>query len=243
MTALHNHLEQISLSSAAIAELSFPPPKIFTNALLHSHDITALIRDTEIHERALFTLAPSDPKPRRSVANSVGKGNLFSTDSIGGSLVNESSLRKTTRNDRAVAMLLGGDVMEQMRRDGMNDGRERGEVNVEIFPIPGAVDKIASLRTRFEQLSSSVARYESRISKQSMQLDKINREKYFDMDDNLDNIDDETPLGAQFVPDQLQITAEDLRREEEEIRELEKKKRALEERVSGMERDLGGLLR
>ncbi|KAI4208718.1 MAG: hypothetical protein LQ348_000039 [Seirophora lacunosa] len=61
MALLENHLEQISLSAAAIAELPFPPPKRFANALLRFHDITALIRDTEVHERALFRFAPPDP--------------------------------------------------------------------------------------------------------------------------------------------------------------------------------------
>ena len=70
MALLDAHLEQISLCATSIAELpyvhcnllypsrligtSFAPPKIFTNALLQNHDITSLIRDTELHERALF---------------------------------------------------------------------------------------------------------------------------------------------------------------------------------------------
>ncbi|KFY34136.1 hypothetical protein V495_08206, partial [Pseudogymnoascus sp. VKM F-4514 (FW-929)] len=62
MSFLSNHLEQISLSAQSIASLPFPPPKIFTNALLASHDITALIRDTEPHERALFSVPPPPPR-------------------------------------------------------------------------------------------------------------------------------------------------------------------------------------
>ena len=77
MTLLDAHLDQISLCSKSISELSFPGPKIFTNALLAgNHDITALIRDTEQHERALFSLAPP-PLPKS------GAGSDF-TASVGG---------------------------------------------------------------------------------------------------------------------------------------------------------------
>ena len=90
-------------------------------------------------------------------------------------------------------------------------------------PIPDASEKIASLRVRHSQLTSSIARFEARTSKQAGQLARMNRSK--------------------SLSEGFQITVEDFRNEEEEIRELEKKKRALEDRVSGMERDLGGLLR
>jgi len=99
-----------------------------------------------------------------------------------------------------------------------------------------------SLRSRYEQLNSSIARYESKVAKQMIQLEKINSHKggsgnseHEDSDLGVDT-DSEGTQGCS-------VTEEDLRREDDEIRELEKKKRGLEERVSGMERDLGGLLR
>ncbi|KAL8797491.1 MAG: hypothetical protein Q9195_000307 [Heterodermia aff. obscurata] len=114
-----------------------------------------------------------------------------------------------------------------------------------VSPIPGASEKITSLRTRHGQLTSSVARFEARVSKQTGQLAQINKGKDshgdYDEDDDNDGSDDHARQRSIF--EQPQITAEDFLREEEEIRELEKKKRALENRVSEMERDLGGLLR
>lgn len=108
-------------------------------------------------------------------------------------------------------------------------------------PMPGAREKISSLRSRFDQLSASVTKYEARVARQVAQLAKRNRRGDTSDDISLGpaatlELNDD---GANEIP----ITAEDLEREEQGIRELERKKRALEARVSGMERDLGGLLR
>ncbi|KAL9586098.1 MAG: hypothetical protein Q9212_001136 [Teloschistes hypoglaucus] len=258
MALLDNHLEQISLSAAAIAELPFPPPKKFTNALLRSKDITALIRDTEAHERALFKFAPSDSAlppnhpsaPRRPTVYEPGSG------SGGEHFLNGVRITGAFRQKSAVSTLLGSELGEQLRTDRGQAGKERGEVDVDlllqgaerlcaIYPIAGAKDRIVSLRPRFDQLTSSIARYEARVSKHTSQLAKMNRRG--DLSQEVDDYeldehgstrnDDATKLTETL------ITVEDLEKEEQEIRELERKKRALEDRVSGMERDLGGLLR
>lgn len=109
-------------------------------------------------------------------------------------------------------------------------------------PIDGAAEKILNLRTRYEQLSSSVARYEARVSKQSQQLDQMNHLKEHTKDLNPDS-DDDRPVKEPAMLHHVGVTTEDLKREEEELRELERKKRGLEDRVSGMDRDLGGLMR
>ena len=97
-----------------------------------------------------------------------------------------------------------------------------------------------SLRSRYEQLNSSITRHESKVAKQMFQLEKMNKHTDDEDEDQDEDFDaDKTEEQAT----QQHITEEDLRREDEEIRELEKKKRGLEDRVSGMERDLGGLLR
>ncbi|KAL8862540.1 MAG: hypothetical protein Q9178_001038 [Gyalolechia marmorata] len=195
MALLENHLEQISLSAAAIAELPFPPPKKYTNALLRPHDITALIRDTEEHERVLFRSAPTGR------ASSQG---------------HDSGPRRNTAY-----------------------GSKR-----ESDPMPGARERISSLRSRFDQLTASVTKYEARVSKQTAQLAKRNRRGDTSNDPDAAGLGESADLEMlDERTNDVPITAEDLDREEQEIRELEKKKRALEDRVSGMERDLGGLLR
>ena len=85
------------------------------------------------------------------------------------------------------------------------------------------------------------------MSKQTVQLAKMNRPKDDDNDgeaeDEHDSLDIENATMRQAPSQEIQVTPEELRREEEEIRELEKKKRSLEDRINGMDRDLGGLLR
>ncbi|KAL8721746.1 MAG: hypothetical protein Q9225_001644 [Loekoesia sp. 1 TL-2023] len=224
MALLENHLEQISLSAAAIAELPFPPPKKFTNALLRSKDITALIRDTEVHERALFKAAPSEPPnppiyqslPRRSTA--------YSLNSDSENFSNNTRLLRTGRQHPAVATLLGGELGDQLRIEGSQAGKERGEVD-----------------SRFNQLTASIGRYESRVSKRTTQLSKMTRRAESNEDGYATGPEEQLDTDpGNAKPEELPITVDELEKEEQDIRELERKKQALEERVSGMERDLGG---
>lgn len=107
--------------------------------------------------------------------------------------------------------------------------------------MPGVLEKIGSLRMRYEKLNSSIANYESRVAQQTTKLARMNRSK-----DATNGKDDLNVPKAQIEPmagDQCRVTQEDLEKEAEEIRELEKKKLTLEDRVRGMERDLGGLSR
>ncbi|KAL8840222.1 MAG: hypothetical protein Q9170_001429 [Blastenia crenularia] len=255
MALLDNHLEQISLSAAAIAELPFPPPKRFTNALLRSHDITALIRDTEAHERALFRFAPPEPSNlpvRRGILRkSVPYG--FQENSEQSS--SGSQLSRSTSRYPAVRPLPGTEVGDQLRHDSAQAGKERVEVDVNlllksaeslsgIYPIPGAKEKINMLQSRFNQLTTSIARYESRVSKQTAQLSKLTRREESNEYGHAPSPENgSVPNHTIAKLDEMPVTLEDLGKEEQDVRDLERKKQALEERVSGMERDLGGLLR
>src|SRR5436190_4960575 len=87
---------------------SFPPPKIFANALLQAHDITALIRDTEVHERALFSIDPSTKPTQRQ---STRRGTIYPTESGGESMASRIYSAKNNRNQSAVARVLGGGMM------------------------------------------------------------------------------------------------------------------------------------
>jgi hypothetical protein len=114
---------------------SFPQPKIFTNALLRQHDITTLIRDTEAHERALFTV----PKPEQNRRSTVFPAN----NTIPGALGGPNAVRGPRRNT-AVAAVLGGNLVEQIKRGGgggagsafgyrEGGGRDKGEIDVNVL--------------------------------------------------------------------------------------------------------------
>lgn len=144
MTLLDKHLEQISQSATAIADLAyaprlnkpqitrpninrrFPPPKIFTNALLHSHDITTLIRDTEAHESALFTTAP----PNAPRADAPRRSTFHAKKS---SASNGIGVLRHPRHDSTVATLLANRFGEDIVEESLGNGREKGEVDVEIL--------------------------------------------------------------------------------------------------------------
>ncbi|KAF2455297.1 DASH complex subunit Spc34 [Lineolata rhizophorae] len=267
MSLLDAHLEQISLCSASIAELPFPGPKIFTNALLRPHDITTLIRDTEPHERALFSVPPPPAPPRAqdpSARRNTTVGPNGASAGVGGGGAN--AMRAPRRNT-AVAAVLGGDLVERIRRGGGGGAgtgvgygfegaaRERGEVDVEVllegasklcsvYPMPGAAEKIVALRNRHHRLAASIEHYELKVAEQAAQLSRMNRHRDFAMEEGEDDAAAAAAAEAEQVTDQpIYMSEEDLKREEEEIKELERKKHGLEDRVSSMGRDITGVLR
>lgn len=227
---------------------SFPRPKIFTNALLQPHHITALIRDTELHERALFSVPPPQ--------DTASSRRTTTFQSNGASLLSGPAAVRAPRRNTAVAAVLGGDMLERIRRGGggpvgtgskPQESKEKGEVDVDlllegaeklcaVYPIPDASDRIASLRQRYQRLAASIDHYEREVAEQAEQLNKMNRPRDFGADDD----EDQT---AQLQPaEEVVFTEQDMRREEEEVKELEQKKRTLEERVSAMEKDISGVL-
>lgn len=140
MTALlSSHLEQISLCAISISDLPFPKPKIFTNALLSTNDITSLIRDTEQHERALFHLAPP-------LLPKVGSADFAS--SVPSAATQPRERRTTTYGARqpkskVVAAVLGGDLYSRTRSTTNIPGRQKGDLDVELL-LHGA-EKLANV--------------------------------------------------------------------------------------------------
>ncbi|OKP11521.1 hypothetical protein PENSUB_3007 [Penicillium subrubescens] len=216
MPLLDSHLEQIALSSRAISELPFPPPRIFTNALLGSHDITALIRDTEVHERALFQVDPST-KAQGAQRRATRRGTTFPAEPETESMASRIYSARNNRNQSAVARVLGSDMMDEIKR-----------------PVAGAQEKIASLRYRHEMIAESIAQLEDRVAASTAELEQMRR-SYGDNEDDYAP----APVSQPNTPD---VTDEDIERELAEIRELERRKRTLEARVTGMDRDLGRLM-
>ncbi|KAF2197518.1 DASH complex, subunit Spc34 [Delitschia confertaspora ATCC 74209] len=263
MTLLDTHLEQISLCAASIAELPFPRPKIFTNALLQQHDITTLLRDTEQHERALFSVPPPPtvPKAQDPATSSNRRNTVFNVNGGGNNITGGgASAVRAPRRNTAVAAVLGTELVEKIRKGGGGgagtgigyrsfDGNNRNEVDVEVllegaekllgvYPIPGAREKIASLRQRYEEKQASIENLEYRIAEQQAELSRQNRPRDNYMEDEPDEAEPE-PGAPTFEP----MNEDDLRREEEEVRLLERRKRGLEDRVNSMGRDISGVLR
>ena len=116
-----------------LTDCSFPAAKIFSNALLQRHDITALIRDTEAHERALFSVPASQASvASHAAARSTRRDTVFDLAAARDGLLGGRGVGgRVPRRKTAVAAVLGGDMMRQIR-DGGGDGpgKERGEVDV-----------------------------------------------------------------------------------------------------------------
>ncbi|KAM5345629.1 hypothetical protein ACJ41O_011490 [Fusarium nematophilum] len=256
MSLISVHLEQISYSCQGIDSLPFPPPKIFTNALLSNHDITSLIRDTEPHERALFSVPPPPPPSTSLKPTEPEKTKPSSSSSRRQTVFNVASGEVTTgppprtsggaghhhpRRQTAVAAVLGGQMHEELRR-GESDRKGDVDVNVllhgaeklcGVYELPGARERIAALRSKHAHGGNTMAYYEARVAEQAEQLASLDDRDWLDDED-----EDEEEEGEGEV-----WTEEDLRREEEEAREMEVKKRELQVRLRQMEKDLGGLMR
>lgn len=234
--------------------LRFPPPKIFTNALLSSHDITSLIRDTEAHERALFSVPPPpppatslNPDPPKPSSRRLTVFNVAAGEVTTGPPPNSTRSGPARRNT-AVAAVLGGDLHTQIVRRGGGTGPggdSRGDVDIEVllagaeklcnvYPLPGALERIPAQRQKYTQLNNTLAYYEAKIAEQQEALERLNLDRWADEEDEEEEPAVEQPRDT--------MTAEDLRREEEEVRELDRKKRELQERLRAMDSDIGGLL-
>jgi predicted RNase H-like nuclease (RuvC/YqgF family) len=205
-----------------------------------------LIRDTEPHERALFSVPP--PPPPVSCSNpfpdvKARRQTIFNVASGGEVTTAASATSRVPRRNTAVAAVLGPELHSEVRK-----AEGKGEFDIEVllrgveklnavYEVQGVPQRIHNIRSRYGRLQDNVDHYEKKVQRLGRELDGINRNDRWE-----DEEDDEEDVYRE-KEEEVEVTDEDLRQEEEEIRELERKKRELEERVSGMERDLGGLLR
>jgi len=224
-------LKQTNEASAGLGAFNFRQPKIFTNAILHSGDVTSLIRDTETHERALFTVPSSGQTSERSVQPLLRD--------------KKQRMSMAPRRNTAVHSVLGSDMIEQLRRGGGGGpgggigGSVPGEVDVEllllgaeklngVYHITKAGERIERARERYEQLAESVANYEALVAAQRQQLELLQHR---------DDYDDELP-----VPQQVEaVTDEMIEQEEQAIVELERKKEDMEKKIKGIDRKMNSV--
>ncbi|KAL9109632.1 MAG: hypothetical protein Q9227_005669 [Pyrenula ochraceoflavens] len=248
MALLENHLEQISACAKNIAELPFPPPKIFTNAILNNRDITTLIRDTEPHERALFSVDPNTVS--QASRRKTRRGTTFlGVDDSKPSMTQNIYAATDPRKSSLVSRVLGQDTIKELERArSRNVNRNQGAslpkggfADVEVllqgaeklcaaYPLPGVPEKITALRNQYEQALRGVEHYAERVAQQVAQLDKLNNERASGIAQEDENEEDQE---AEAATEEIEVTDEMLLAEQEEIREIEQKKRTLEERVHG----------
>ena len=109
--------------------------------MLHATDITSLIRDTEAHERALFSIALDDGgvvSRRRTIATAKRRATGFTNQTD--ELEQEHNFR-APRKGKAVAAVLGGDLHERIRKEFHRDSsqvrgtrrQERDDFDVELL--------------------------------------------------------------------------------------------------------------
>ena len=144
--------------------------------------------------------------------------------------------------------MLGGDLHARIVRRG---GQGAGDVDIEVllqgaeklcnvYPLPGALDRIPAQRQKYAHQSNTLAYYEAKVAEQQSALERMNSDRWPGEDEDED--EDEDDEGG-YEAGASGLTEEDLRREEEEVRELDRKKRELQARLRAIESDLGGLLR
>lgn len=145
------------------------------------------------------------------------------------------------RRHTAVAAVLGGDLHDQIRRSERRGGKDDIDVEIlltgaeklcSVYPLPGALERIPALRSKYAHARNTLAYYEAKVAEQAEALGRMNKDHWMDEDEEEEDLQ----------PQEDVLTEEDLRREEEEVRELDKKKKELQERLKAMEKDLGGLL-
>lgn len=156
--------------------------------------------------------------------------------------------------------MLGGDLHAKITRRAPASARVQGagggaDVDIEVllqgaeklcnvYPLPGALERISELRQKWANQSNTLAYYEAKVAEQAERLVRMNKrpDGFGDEAEEEEAGDEEgeEPVNN-GVMDSL-MTEEDLRREEEEVRELDKKKKELQERLRAMDKDLGGLL-
>jgi hypothetical protein len=142
-----------------------------------------------------------------------------------------------------VAAVLGGDLHAQIVRRG---GQGAGDVDIEVllqgaeklcnvYPLPGALERIPAQRQKYAHQSNTLAYYEAKVAEQQEALERMNADRWADDEGEEEN--------EAIEEEAVSLTDDDLRREEEEVRELDRKKRELQARLRAIESDLGGLLR
>lgn len=110
---------------------------MFTNAMLRNRDITTLIRDTEPHERALFSVDPNSVDSQRS-RRTTRRATAFAGENLPTSMVQNIHAATDPRKSSAVARVLGKDTLEEIEKARSRNARQHpvqkgSDIDVEIL--------------------------------------------------------------------------------------------------------------
>ena len=92
-----------------------------------------MIRDTEAHERALFTIESETQSSRPSTAGAAHRITTHGSNGNTDSFTQGHGIFRNPRQDSAVARILGGELGEQIRKENAKEGKERGEMDVNLL--------------------------------------------------------------------------------------------------------------
>ncbi|KAK6514144.1 hypothetical protein TWF506_008561 [Arthrobotrys conoides] len=210
------HLHQIEEAATDISSMRFSKPGIFTNSQVTRPPITSLIRDTSPYERVLFSSASNEGFKEGPSALSSKPGLLGSL--LDGNLVHQvQSTVKTAQ--------LKGDVDVEMLLHGAED-------LARIYPIPGLDDRIEQLRSRYQDLLSSVILHEELVVAQRTQLDL---QRGSTKGEYIRKVKE--PKAAKHT-----LTKADIQAEEIAIKHLEARKFEMESEIRELDRRLTGAI-
>uniref|UniRef100_A0A0B7JVG0 DASH complex subunit SPC34 n=1 Tax=Bionectria ochroleuca TaxID=29856 RepID=A0A0B7JVG0_BIOOC len=204
MSLLSAHLDQIGFSCQGIDSLPFPPPKIFTNALLSHHDITSLIRDTESHERALFSVPPPPPPPTKPA--------------------DQQEVIEHQQKRRRTVFNVAGDVDVDVLLRG-------AEKLCGVYELPGARERIAALRVRHRNGRNTAAYYEAKVAEQAEALASLNKKDWMEDEGDEEEKEDEDDV---WTVEDLRREEEEARGMEAKKRELQLRLRAMEKDLAAL---------
>ena len=110
---------------------------------MRSEDITALIRDIETHERALFSVAQPAGQQNSDLSRSTRGPASHHINEIA-----HAHGRRVPKKNTAVTAVLGRDLAQKIRRSGVGEhaaleGKEKGTIDVEAL-LDGA-EKLCSV--------------------------------------------------------------------------------------------------
>lgn len=199
------HLQRIAASSRSMETLYFRPSGTFSNALLRSRDITALIRDADDNEAALFSLAQNDVLSKvAATAELISSSN---TNTGSPSRYQQSKAHTVPDGNSATQVEFLCNTIENI---------------CQAYPMNGVLEKVQKYRERSRILQQNISEYEQVVIAQrdeikvlSEELDSAKQLRYQRIALEPELIDDDQgkPTEEQITVEEAMLQMEQLQKE------------------------------